>query len=410
MKKFFAVALGILTAIGGFVDIGDLVTNATVGSRFGMSLAWVVMVGVIGIVVFAEMSGRVVAVSGRPTFDIIRERLGPRVGLANLFGSMAVTLLTYVAEIGGVALALELATSVWEPFWIPITAAAVWIVLWRAKFDLVENVFGLLGLALIVFAVALWQLGPDWGQMWHTASTMTKPQGEAWPSYWYYAVALFGAAMTPYEVFFFSSGGVEEKWSARSIAVMRANVFIGFPLGGLLSLAIAGTAAVTLFPAGIDVSTLGQVSLPVAIALGKVGLAIAILGFFAATFGAACETGLSVGYSIAQYFGWQWGKFVRPSEASRFHAVILLSTILAAIILLTTVDPILVTEFSVVFSAVALPLTYLPILMVANDPEYMGEHKNTWLANTFGSIYLVIVLAASLAAIPLMIWTKLGTT
>ncbi|GAB2737360.1 NRAMP family divalent metal transporter [Nocardioides pakistanensis] len=410
MKKVFAVALGILTAIGGFVDIGDLVTNATVGSRFGMSLAWVVVVGVIGIVVFAEMSGRVVAVSGRPTFDIIRERLGPRVGLANLFGSMAVTLLTYTAEIGGIALALELATSVWEPFWIPFTAAAVWIVLWRAKFDLVENVFGLLGLALVVFAVALWQLGPDWGQMWHTASTMAKPQGEAWPSYWYYAIALFGAAMTPYEVFFFSSGGVEEKWSARSIALMRSNVFVGFPLGGLLSLSIAGVAAVTLFPAGIDVSTLGQVSLPVAIALGKVGLAIAILGFFAATFGAACETGLSVGYSIAQYFGWQWGKFVRPSEASRFHAVILLSTILAAVVLLTTVDPILVTEFSVVFSAVALPLTYLPILMVANDPEYMGKHKNTWLANTFGSIYLVIVLVASLAALPLMIWTKLGTT
>ena len=35
MKKLFAVALGILTAIGGFVDIGDLVTNAQVGARFG---------------------------------------------------------------------------------------------------------------------------------------------------------------------------------------------------------------------------------------------------------------------------------------------------------------------------------------------------------------------------------------
>ena len=93
-----------------------------------MSLAWATILGTIGICVFAEMSGRVVAVSGRPTFDIIRERLGPRVGLANLFGSMAVTLLTYVAEIGGVALSLELATSVWEFFWVPFTAAAVWIV------------------------------------------------------------------------------------------------------------------------------------------------------------------------------------------------------------------------------------------------------------------------------------------
>ena len=34
-----------------------------------------------------------------------------------------------------------------------------------------------------------------------------------------------------------------------------------------------------------------------------------------------------------------------------------------------------------VFSAVALPLTYLPILVVANDPEYMGEHVNGRVTN-----------------------------
>ena len=28
MKKLFAVTLGVLSAIGGFVDIGDLVANA----------------------------------------------------------------------------------------------------------------------------------------------------------------------------------------------------------------------------------------------------------------------------------------------------------------------------------------------------------------------------------------------
>ena len=63
-----------------------------------------------------------------------------------------------------------------------------------------------------------------------------------------------------------------------------------------------------------------------------------------------------------------------------------------------------------VFSALALPLTYLPILIVANDPGYMGESRNRWLANGMGSLFLVIVLLASLAAIPLMIWTKMGTT
>jgi Mn2+/Fe2+ NRAMP family transporter len=214
--------------------------------------------------------------------------------------------------------------------------------------------------------------------------------------------------MTPYEVFFFSSGGVEERWSRKDMSTMRANVLVGFPLGGLLSVAIASAAALTLLPQDIEVDTLAQVGLPVAVALGKIGLAVALLGFFAATFGAACETGLSVGYSISQYFGWQWGKYVRPREASRFHLVLLVSSVVAAALLLTTVDPIKVTEYSVVFSAVALPLTYFPILVVANDPDYMGDQVNGRLANGLGTLYLVIVVVAAVAAIPLMVATKAG--
>lgn len=408
MKRYLGVLLGVLTAIGGFVDIGDLVTNAQVGARFGLSLVWVVVLGVVGICVFAEMSGRIAAVSHRATFDLVRERLGPRMGFLNLVGSMLVTLLTFIAEIGGVALALQLVSSVNHVLLVPFVAAAVWIVLWRARFSSIENVLGLLGLALIGFAVALWQLGPDWGELASTLSPGEKPAAESWATYAFFGVALFGAAMTPYEVFFFSSGGVEERWTSKDIGLMRANVFIGFPLGGLLSVAIAGCAAVVLMPQGIVVETLGQVGLPVAVALGKIGLAVVVLGFFAATFGAACETGLSTGYSLAQYFGFPWGKYVRVRDAAGFHVILLVVTVLGAGVLLTGVDPIMVTEVSVVFSAIALPLTYFPILVVANDPDYLGEHCNGRLANLLGVTYLVVITVAALSAIPLMVATSMG--
>ena len=162
MKRLFAVALGILTAIGGFLDIGDLVTNAVVGSRFGLALAWVVPVGVLGICLFAQMSGRVAAVSGRATFELIRERLGPRTAAANLAASFFINLMTLTAEIGGVALALQLATGVGPMMWIPVAAFAVWLVVWRVKFSIMENVTGMLGLCLIVFAVSVFALHPHW--------------------------------------------------------------------------------------------------------------------------------------------------------------------------------------------------------------------------------------------------------
>lgn len=408
MKRLLGVALGVLTAIGGFLDIGDLVTNAVVGSRFGMSLAWAVVVGVVGICLFAQMSGRVAAVSGRATFEIIRERLGPRVALANLSASFVINLLTLTAEVGGIALALQLASSVEPRLWVPVAALAVWLVIWRARFSVMENVTGLLGLCLVVFAVALFLLGPDWGALVDQAVAPHVPPGETAPTYWYYAIALFGAAMTPYEVFFFSSGAVEEGWTSKDLSQSRVNVLVGFPLGGLLSLAIAGCAAVVLLPQAIEVSSLSQIVLPVAEAGGKLALAVVIVGLVAATFGAALETTLSGGYTLAQYLGWSWGKFRRPAQAARFHVTMAVTLLIGVGVLMTGVDPVRLTEYSVVFSAVALPLTYLPILVVANDPEYMGDRVNGRLTNALGLVYLVLILAASLAAIPLMIVTGVG--
>jgi Mn2+/Fe2+ NRAMP family transporter len=408
MAKLFSVALGILTAIGGFLDIGDLVTNAVVGSRFGLALAWVVPVGVLGICLYANMAGRVAAVSGRATFEIIRERLGPKAAASNLSASFFINLMTLTAEIGGVALALQLATDVGRMMWIPVAAFAVWVVIWRVKFSIMENVTGLLGLCLIVFAVSVFALHPHWGDLIHQATAPIIPDQESSTTYWYYAVALFGAAMTPYEVFFFSSGAVEEHWTRKDLGTSRLNVMIGFPLGGILSIAIAAGAAIVLLPNQIEVTSLSQTVMPVVAAGGKLALAFVIVGIVAATFGAALETTLSGGYILAQFLGWTWGKFRRPAEAARFHVVMFVTIIAGSAVLFTGVDPILVTEYSVVFSAIALPLTYLPILIVANDAQYMGDETNGKVMNTLASVYLVVILIASLSAIPLMIVTGAG--
>jgi Mn2+/Fe2+ NRAMP family transporter len=408
VKKLFAVTLGILTAIGGFVDIGDFVASSQAGARFGMSLAWVLALGVLGICAYAEMAGRVTAISNRAVFDLVRERLGPRVALVNLAATFVVTLITLGAELGGVALALELATGVNYLLWVPLAGFVLWVGLWRLKFQTLERVLGLAGLTLLVFIVALPRLHPDWHGMRQQATHPVPAGGETWQTYGYFAVSLFASALTPYEVFFFSSGGVEERWGAGGLRTMRANVLIGFPIGGLLSLGIMATAATVYHPLQVQLNSVGQAALPVALGLGKIGLLMVILGIFAATFSAAMETGLSSAYTVAQYFGWQWGKLVAPRQAARFHVLILSSILIAVLTLFTTIDPVQLTEFMLVFSAFILPLTYLPILVVANDREYLGEHVNGWFTNALGTVFLVVIVIAAVAAIPLMIATGMG--
>jgi Mn2+/Fe2+ NRAMP family transporter len=408
MKRIFEVFLGVLTAFGGFVDIGDLVANSQTGARFGMRLAWVVVVGVVGIVIYAEMAGRVATMSRRPVFDVVRERLGARWALANLLASYFINLLTVAAEIGGLALVIQLITGINYLLWIPLLGVAVWIVLWKLEFSAMEKIFGLAGLALVVTMVALWRLDPGLHQTLASARNVSAPASEGWAMYAFFAIALLGAAMTPYEVFFFSSGAVEEHWTPKDLLVNRANVYLGFPLGGLLSLAIMGAAAYVFLPQHVSLSHLSQVTIPVSISLGKVGLAVLLFGMFAAIFSAALETAFSAGYTVSQFFGWQWGTFVRPREAARFHLVVLASLVVGVLIGLSTLDPIKVTEYSIVLAAAALPLTYLPILLVANDPDYMKDKVNSKPLNAIAFAYLVLLVLVSVATIPLMIVTRVG--
>jgi manganese transport protein len=408
LRRVFEIFLGVLTAFGGFVDMGDLVANAETGARFGMGLAWAVVVGVVGIVIYAEMAGRVASISGRPVFDVVRERLGARPALVNLVASFLINLLTLTAEIAGIAVIVEIATGLDYLLWVPFAAVAVWLVIWKVKFSMIEKAFGITGLLIGVVVVALWKLGPDWGGLARGALSPSIASGESSIAYAFFAIALLGAAMTPYEVFFFSSGAVEDGWTPRDLNLNRANVFIGFPLGGLLSLAIMASTAAVLKPRGISADTLGHVALPVGLGLGKLAVAVLLVGMFAAIFSAAIETSMSAGYTVSQFFGWQWGKYVRPKQAALFHVMVIAAILLAVALAFTTLDPIKVTEYSIVLSAAALPLTYFPILVVANDPTYVGEKTNSRFLNALGFGYLVLLLVVSVATIPVMILSRGG--
>ena len=407
LKNVLAVALGIMSAIGGFVDIGDLVFNTQAGAIFGFQLLWVVVIGVVGIIVYSEMCGRVSAVAKRPVFDLVRERTGFGAGLATLIASEVVNLMTCAAEIGGVAICFQLLSGLPYRLLIPLAVLALAVSSWVLPFRWLERVFGYLGLGLLVFAVAAIKLHPNWGQVAH-GFVPGSHSGGSLMVYLYFVVGLLGAAMTPYEVYFYSSGAVEDRWGLKELRLNKVTAIIGYALGGFLSFALMIVAGVLFLPRGISPQFLGTPALAAEHALGQVGLLLALVGILFAVGGAAVETSFAGAYNLAQFFGWRWGKKERPAAASRFTLSWLAIFALALLVVMTGYDPVKLTEYSVIFSVVALPLTYLPILLVANDRAYMGANVNGKLANFLGVLYFVVILAIAVAAIPLMLLTHGG--
>jgi manganese transport protein len=283
---------------------------------------------------------------------------------------------------------------------------ALGLVLWLMPFEWIERVFGYCGLALLVFVVAAIKLHPDWNAVAHGFVPSTGT-GNGWV-YAYFVVGLVGAAMIPYEVYFYSSGAVEEQWTAKDLGVNRANVLVGYSLGGILSFALMISAGALLLPQGIQGELLGTVALVAEAPLGQIGLILALVGALAAISGAAIDSSFSGAYSIAQFFGWEWGKYRHNSGAPRFTLAWMVMLVLGFLIVVTGVDPILVTELSVIFSVVALPLTYVPILLVANDRAYMGSYANGRVANLAGGFYLLVVFVIAVAAVPLLLLSNMG--
>jgi Mn2+/Fe2+ NRAMP family transporter len=404
------LTLGIMTAVGGFVDISELVFAAKAGSTFGYALIWVFALATVGIIVFSEMSGRVAAVAKQPVFNLMRHRLGLKLGLVTLAASIVSNLITCAAEVGGVALILNYLTGA-PYFLMAIAMVAVLIAsIWILPFEWIERVYGLLGLVMLVFAAALVAIHPPWDKI-AGGFVPQIPSGLSTKellTFAYFSVAILSAVMFPYEVYFYSSGGIEEGWGPKDMLTNRLTSIVGMGLGSILAIAILANSAQLFGPVNVDPEVPGSAALQAAIPFGKWGLILALLGMFFAVAGAAVETCMANAYSIAQFFGWMWGRHKKPWEAPRFTVTWIVLFLLALAIVLTGVDVMMLVELAILFSILVLPLTYLPLLLLGGDKKYMREYANGPAAKTLGWLYFVIITVAAVAALPLFFLTSGG--
>jgi manganese transport protein len=404
VRAILKIALGIIAAIGGFLDIGDLVFNTQAGALYRYDLLWAVALGTLGIAVYAEMCGRVAAVTQRPVFDSIRMRFGFGMGLVALVASTLVNLLTVAAELGGLAIILTLLFDAAFSLFVVIAAIGLIVVVALLPFGGIERIFGYCGLMMLVFVATAVHQGPDWGEVAHGF----VPSLSGSTLYLYFVVGVFAAALMPYEVHFYSSGAIEEGWTEENLKENRLNAIVGYGLGGILACALVVVSGYLFHPLGVDPGDLGTVALPAQGAFGETGLLLALGGMMFCIGGAAIDSSFSASYNLAQFLGWEWGRNRGPERAPRFTASWLLFLFLAMLIVLSGINPVEITEYAVVFAVVALPLTYLPILLVGGDPSFMGEHVNGRTSKLLGWIYFAVIVVLAIVAVPLLLMTNGG--
>ena len=397
MSKALQVALGVVTAFGGFLEAGSIATSAQAGSEFGYRLLWVLALGTLCLVFLVEMSGRLAAISHHTIAAAVRERFGFTFYLLPLAGMVLVGLLTLVAELGAICIALQFATGIAFQWWAVPVVLVVWALLWGGNFDLIENGVSLLGLLTVVFIVAAFREQPPLREI--AAGFVPSLPPHDGGRFWFLAVSILGATLTPYLFYFYSSGAVEEHWDERMLTTNRMVATVGMGFGAVLSAAVLIVSVTVFGPRGIRLESYDQIALLLTDSLGRWGFALFVASLAIACLGAALEITLALAYIVAQGFGWSWGENLGHQEAARFTATYTLTLVLAAIPVALGLDPLRVTNVAMVLNAAALPLAVMPFLVLMNDRDYVGAHANGRLANVV--VLVVTVLACVLAVVSL---------
>lgn len=394
------LALGIVTSVGGFFDIGNIATCAQAGAAFRFQLIWSMLLATVVVIFLVEMSGRFAAVSNMAVPDAVRDHFGFRFWMVPFVVLMFVHILVLAAEIGGICFALHLVSGIPLQAWALPVAILVWLFLWRSTFETIENSTSLIGLITLCFVLgAIWHHPPASEVL--AGALPSLPQHDA-ARYWFIAVSIVGAVIAPYLFYFYSSGAVEDEWDASYVSVNRGVALIGMGFGSVISIGAIIVAGVVLAPRGIHVSDYHQAAMMLTDVFPFWGYVLFAVSMGIACLGAAIEVALSMSYSFAQTFGWNWGENLQPAEDSRFCLVYTASILLGSLVILLGLDPLKLTIATMAINAAVLPVVVIPLLLLMNDKKLLGKQANGIFSNVAAALIVVLTVVLTVVSIPLV--------
>jgi Mn2+/Fe2+ NRAMP family transporter len=401
MRKYFRIALGITTSVGGFLDAGALASTAEAGAQFRFELLWALLIGTVCSIVLMEMAGRLAIVSGHALRDAMHERFGVALSIPILTIGLVLDVLILGSEIGGASVALQLGSGMSFQWWAIPVGFLAWLLIWTRSFGFIEKAVSFAGLITLAFVIAAVHVHPPVSGI-VSGLLPGRPEHNGM-TYWYTAVAIIGAIMSPYMFFFYSSGAIEDGLHEEALGLNRIVSTTGMAFGAMIAAGVLITSAMTLAPAGVQVKTYRDAAGMLRAVFGSAGLPLFAACLGVASFGAAVEVSMGAGYAVAQVFGWNWSANLRPREDARFCTTYSVAIVLGTALVAAGLNPLKLTMFTMAASCLTLPAMTFPFLALMNDEHYVNGHTNGRLANVTVVVVVALAFVLALVSIPLQV-------
>lgn len=355
-------------------DAGGIATYSIAGAHFGYALLWTLIPITVALVVVQEMVARMGVVTGKTLADLVREKFGVRPTFFLLVALVLANLGNTVAEFAGWA-------SAWEIFGVskyvsvPVGAVAVWFLVVKGTYRVVEKVFLVACLVFFTYPVASYLAGPDWGAV---GRNLVVPVVRADGAYLTMLIGMVGTTIAPWMQFYLQSAVVEKNVQIENYSLTRVDVIFGCFVTDVVALAIIVACGATLFANGIHVEDAKDAAVALAPLAGKYASWLFAFGLANASLFAASILPLATAYSVCEGMGWESGIDKDFRTAPQFFWLYTGLIVLGAGTILYPGAPlILVMYLSQVVNGMLLPFVLIFMLRLINDRELMGEHVNS---------------------------------
>lgn len=400
-----ALGPGIIAANAGN-DAGGIATYSQVGTSYGYSLLWMMVVITLSLAVVQEMCARMGAVTGKGLSALIREYFGIRLVAFAMLALLIANTGTAVSEFVGIGAALGL-IGIPRLVGVPLMAVLIWFLVARGSYRRVEIIFLVMTLAFFAYPISAILAHPDWGQV---ARQTVIPTFQLNAAYIFTFVATVGTTITPYMQVYVQSSVAEKNVSMRTYKYERADVYTGSIFSNLIAGLIIICTGATLFVHHITITFADDAARALTPFVGPYAKPVFAAGLFGASMLAAAVLPLATGYSLTEAFGLERGvdKPLRKAPAfwGIFTSLIVLGAIVGVLIPREAVVKLLVLVQ--VVNGVLLPILLIFIIRLVNNREVMGDHTNGRVYNVLAWITVVAVAGLSALMVVTTVLPSLG--
>ena len=384
-------------------DANGIATYSIAGASYGYKILWTLVLSTISLAVVQEMGARLGAVTGKGLAALIRERFRVRLTLFAMAVLIVANWANTVGDFAGVAGALEI-FGISRYISIPVAVFLVIAFLLWGSYRSVERVFLIACLLYITYVISALLAKPPWPEVIRASFT---PSFEFDASYITMVIGVVGTTIAPWMQFYQQSAVVDKGIQAEELHYTRIDTYLGALSTNVVAFFIVVACAATLFAHHVSIKNAPDAAVALAPLAGKYASLLFALGLLNGALFSVAIIPLSTAYAVCEAFGWEAGMNRNFREAPVFVGLYAGLIATAALVILLPGIPLVPVMFlSQVLNGILLPVVLIFMLLLTNDEQIIGPHRNSAI---FNAIAWITVAAMIILSLLLVVTTAMGT-